>query len=481
MTVFTPYRPRPRFDRLLVGIANYAARDSIQDPQAYELARYCLMDGLGCAFQALGTPECTKLLGPVTAGTIVPHGARVPGTPFELDPVKAAFDITCLVRWLDFSDTWLTGGHPSDNLGAVLAVADRVSRMRLAATRKPLLMRDALGALIQAYEIHGRLATHNSLDRPEIGIDGTLLVKASSAAVATRLLGGGKDEILSAVSNAFIDSSSLNLYRKGDTAGSRKSWAAADATSRGVWLALLAMRGEMGYPSALTARTWGFHDALLGGKPLIAPPRYDTHVVRNIQFKVAYPAQRHAQTAAECALRLHPQIRHRLADIRKVVITTHQLARDMISVTGRLPNFAARDHCLQYVVAVALIHGEIRSGSYEDEFAADPRIDALRAKTEVKVDSRYTRGYYDPRRRSNANAVQVFFRDGTATPRVDIEFPLGDPQRRREHLPLIEEKFRRNLALRFAPKRQRAIESLLGEQRLLEATPVPEFMAALVP
>ena len=472
---------RPRFDSLLAGISDYVVRGVGQDAKAYEMARYCLMDALGCAFQALGTPECVKLLGPHVQGAIVPHGARVPGTPFELDPVKGAFDITCLVRWLDYSDTWLTGGHPSDNIGAILAVTDYVSRSRRAASREPLLMRDALAAMIQAYEIEGRLLTHIDLDHPSIGLDGTtLFVKVASAALATRLLGGGRDEILNAVSNAFVDGHSPKLYRMGQTAGSRKSWAAADATSRGVWHALMAMRGEMGYPTALTAKTWGFHDVLHHGKPLVAPARYDTHVIRNIQFKVAYPAQRHCQTAAEAALRLHGAIRDRIGDTRKVVITTHQLARDRVSEKGPLPNFAARDHCLHYIVAVALIYGDITNASYEDGFAADPRIDALRAKTEVKVDRRYTRGYNDPRTRSNTSAVQVFFRDGSSTPSIEVQYPLGDPRRRKEHLPLIVKKFQHNVALRFAPRQRDAIESLLGDQRRLEATPVPEFMQTLV-
>lgn len=460
------------YDPLLKAIARYVLAPLPYDARVYATARHALTDALGCAFQALTVPECTRLLGPDAPGTVVPNGVRVPGTGYVLDPVKGAFDITCLIRWLDFSDTWLAGGHPSDSIGAVLGVADYLSRGGSAIT-----MRDVLTAMIQAYEIHSRLISHNVLDRAPVCIDGTLLIKVAAAAVATRLLGGGTDEVLAALSNAFADSHNLNLYRTGINAGSRKSWAAAEAASRGVWLALLAMRGEMGYPQILSAPTWGFQDVILRGKPLQAPPAWDMHVMRHIQFKLSFPAQRHSQTAAECAVRLHPTVRPRLDAIEKIVITTHQLAQTTIDVKGPLPNFAARDHCMQYVVAVALLDGNITHDSYDDAHAARPQIDALREMTEIVVDPRYTAAY--EKDRANPNAVQVFFRDGSRSARIELMVPLGDPQRRKEGLPTLFAKFEHGLSLCFDPKRRQTIRAVLDHQRALEAMPVRDFMQLL--
>lgn len=474
MSTITRNQPAT-YDPLLAAIARYTLAPLPRDARAtgtYETARHALMDALGCAMQALTVPECTRLLGPDAPGTLVPHGVRVPGTAYVLDPVKGAFDITCLIRWLDFSDTWLAGGHPSDSIGAVLAVADYLSR-----SGSPILMRDVLTAMIQTYEIHGRLISHNVLDRAPVCIDGTLLIKVAAAAVATRLLSGGSAEVLSAVSNAFADSHNLNLYRSGANAGSRKSWAAAEAASRGVWLALMAMRGEMGYPNILSAPTWGFNAVIMRGRALQGPPAWDTQVMRHIQFKLSFPAQRHSQTAAECAVKLHPQVRGRIGDIEKIVITTHQLAQTTIDVKGPLPNFAARDHCMQYVVAVALLDGNITHDSYDDAHAANPQIDVLRGKTGIVVDPRYTAAY--EKEQANPNAVQVFFRDGSKTERVEYRVPLGDPQRRKEGLPTLIAKFERSLALRFAAKRQREICAVLNDQRALEALPVRDFMELL--
>lgn len=470
---------RPAPDALLVDIARYVDEFEVTSRAAFESARLCLMDALGCAMQAFEVPECTKLLGPTVAGTVVPHGARVPGTPFRLDPVKAAFDTSCLVRWLDFNDTWWAGGHPSDNLGAILALADHLSRVRVAHGRAALKMRDVYAAMTKAYEIQGALAVDNALDVPGIGIDSTFLVRIASTAVATHMLGGTRDEIVNALSNAFIDTQSLNLYRLGAHAGSRKSWAAADATSRGVQLALLALKGEMGYPSALSAPRWGFHDVRLGGKPFRRSQPLGTRVIERVQFKIAFPAQRHSQTAAEAATRLHPRVKDRLGEIARVVVATHGLAKSKIAVTGPLPNYAARDHCLQYIVAVALIHGEITTASYTDGFAADPRIDALREKIEVAEDPEYTRDYYDTSKCANANAVQVFFKDGSHTEKIAVMYLLGDHRRRAEGIPLLEAKFRSNLGRRFAAKQQAAILALFGDPQRLEATPVNEFMDAL--
>ncbi len=340
----TNVRPEP--DSLLVDIARYVDTFEIHSPDAYHSARYCLMDALGCAIQALDVPECVKLLGPIVPGTIVPHGARVPGTSFRLDPVTAAFNISAMIRWLDFNDTWWAGGHPSDNLGGTLAVADHIIRRNLSSGKPAMTMRELMNFMIKAYEIQGTLVIENGFERVGVHLDATLWVKIASTAVITKMLGGGMDEIVNALSQAFIDGESLGMYRRA-SAGSRKSWAAADANSRAVRLAMLSVKGEMGYPSAITARTWGFRDVLYRGKPLRLARPFESHVIENIQFKISHPAQRHAQTAIECAVRLNPFVQHRLDDIERVVIDTHELALRAIAVEGPLPNYAARDHCLQ--------------------------------------------------------------------------------------------------------------------------------------
>jgi 2-methylcitrate dehydratase len=377
---------RPQADRVLVDIADYVLKYKIRSSEAYETARLCLMDTLGCGFESLEYPACTKLLGPVVPGTVVPQGAKVPGTSYQLDPVQAAFNIGAMIRWLDFNDTWLAAewGHPSDNLGGILAVADWLSRTAVANGKPPLTMRDVLAAAIKAYEIHGVLAEGNIFNSPETGLDLVILLKIASTAVLTQLLGGGISEITDALSNAFVDGQPLNTYRVMPNAGPRKSWASGDATARAVQLALMTMRGEMGYPSALSAKTWGFCDVLNQGRPLKVTRAYASHVIENVQFKIAYPAQRHAQTAAECAVRLHPLLKGRLDEIERVVLTTHAPALTKIVVDGPLPNFAARDHCLQYVAAIGLIFGDITTAHYEDACAADPRIDRLRASMTVR-------------------------------------------------------------------------------------------------
>ena len=472
---------RPGADQVLVDIANYVAGEDRGSNAAYEMARYCLMDALGCAMQAFEAPECVKLLGPTEPGTIVPYGARVPGTQFELSPIKAAFDIGCLIRWSDFNDTGPSGGHPSDNLGGILATADYLSRTRRAKGGAALGMREVMAAMIKAYEIQGVLWEGNSFDRPEIGLDPcALLGKIASTAVVTRMWGGGIDDIIAALSNAIVDGHSLFMYRKVPYAGSRKSWAAADATSRAVRLAQMTMRGEMGYPQALSAKAWGFCDVLYGGKPLAVPRPFGCQEMENVLFKIAYPAQRNTQSAAECAVRLHAQVKGRIDDIEKIVLGTHEVALRGVTATGPLANFAARDHNLQYVVAVALLDGNITPASYEDEHAADPRIDRLRSKMEVVEDGRYTRGYRDPKTRSNANSVQIFFRDGSSTEKVEVEYPIGDPSRRREGAPLLEKKFRGNLARRLAARQQTGVAQLLSDQSRLEATTIDELMDMLV-
>ena len=471
---------RPKPDQVIVDIADYALKHRITSAEAYNTARLCLMDTLGCGLEALSYPACTKLMGPIVPGTIVPNGAKVPGTSFQLDPVAAAFNIGCMIRWLDFNDTWLAAewGHPSDSLGGILATADYLSRVRVAAGKKPLVMRDVLTGMIKAHEIQGVIALENSFNR--VGLDHVVLVKVASTAVVTAMLGGTRDEVINALSNAWIDGQSLRTYRHAPNAGSRKSWAAGDATSRAVRLALMALKGEMGYPSALTAKTWGFYDVLFKGKPFTFKRSYSSYVMENILFKVSFPAEFHAQTAVECAVRLHPAVKDRIADISKVVITTHESAIRIIDKKGPLNNPADRDHCIQYMTAIGLIKGNLTAADYEEDVAGDPRVDALRAKMTCVEKKEWTRDYLDPGKRSIANAVQVFFKDGSATDNVAVEYPIGHRRRRKDGIPLLEAKYRTNLARRFPAKQQAAIFSLCDEQKRLEATPVNEFVDLFV-
>lgn len=471
---------RPEPDPILVDIAEYVADYTIDSHLAYETARHCLIDSLGCGLLALRYPECTKHLGPVVSGTHVPNGARVPGQQFELDPVQAAFNIGCLIRWLDYNDTWLAAewGHPSDNLGGILATGDHLSRQNVAEGRPPFLMRDVLAFMIKAYEIQGVLALENSLNR--VGLDHVLFVKVASTAVVTRMLGGGAGEIINAVSNAFIDGGSLRVYRHAPNTGSRKSWAAGDATSRAVWLALSAIKGEMGYNSAMSAQKWGFYDVLFKEKHFSRQRPYGTYVMENILFKISFPAEFHAQTAVECAFELHSQIKHRLDEIESITITTHESAIRIIDKTGALNNPADRDHCLQYMVAVGLIFGELTADHYEDYIAANPLIDTLRDKMVVVESTAYSKDYLDPNKRSIANALHIRFVDGTATEKVTVEYPIGHRRRRVEGIPLLEEKFVANLATRFPAKRAEAITNLCFDHKRLETTPVNEFMQMFV-
>lgn len=467
---------RPAPDQELVDIAKYVADYKIDSAEAYETARLCLMDTLGCGMLALKYPECTRHLGPIVPGTKVPKGARVPGTRFELDPVKAAFDIGAIIRWLDFNDTWLAAewGHPSDNLGAILALADYFSRTRVAAGKKPLLMRDVLTYMIKAHEIQGVLALENSYNR--VGLDHVVLVKTASTAVATHMLGGAREKIIDALSQVWVDGQSLRTYRHAPNAGSRKSWAAGDATSRAVRLALLTLAGEMGYPSALTARTWGFYDVSFKGNRFKFQRPYGSYVMENVLFKISFPAEFHAQTAVECAVTLHPRIKGRLDQIERIALTTHESAIRIISKTGPLYNYADRDHCLQYMVAIGLIHGKLTADHYLDKAAADPRIDQLRDKMQVVEDQRYSREYHDPSKRSIANAIQIFFKDGSSTERVEVEYPVGHRRRRQEGVPLLVAKFKSALAERFSARQAQAIVKLCMDTKRLNATPVQKFM-----
>jgi 2-methylcitrate dehydratase len=466
---------RPDPDRVLVDIADYVCDYEIDSGEAYETARACLMDTLGCGLEALGYPACTKHLGPIVPGTVVPGGARVPGTQFQLDPVQAAFNIGAMIRWLDFNDTWLAAewGHPSDNLGGILALADYLSRKAVAEGKEPLTMKDVLTAMIKAHELQGVLALENSFNR--VGLDHVVLVKVATTAVAAWMLGCTKDEIINAVSNAWIDGQSLRTYRHAPNTGSRKSWAAGDATARGVRLALMALRGEMGYPSCLTAPTWGFYDVLFKGKEFTFERPYGSYVMEHILFKISFPAEFHAQTAVECALELHPRVKDRLDDIERIEISTHESAIRIIDKKGPLHNPADRDHCMQYMVAVGIIFGELTSAHYEDHVAADPRIDALREKMTCVENPTYTKDYLDPEKRSIANAIRIFFTDGSTTDRVEVQYPIGHRRRREEGIPVLIEKFRTNLARRFPPKQQQAILTLCLDQSALEGTAVQEF------
>ncbi|TNJ61620.1 bifunctional 2-methylcitrate dehydratase/aconitate hydratase [Paenibacillus hemerocallicola] len=467
-------------DELLVQLADYVLDKRIDSAEAYDTARYVLMDTLACGFLALRYPECAKHLGPIVPGTVVPNGARVPGTQYVLDPVHAAFNIGCMIRWLDYNDTWLAAewGHPSDNLGGILAVSDFISRQRAARGEAPLTVRDVLTAAIKAHEIQGVLALENSMNR--VGLDHVMFVKIASTAVVTALLGGSRDEVINALSNAWIDNASLRTYRHAPNTGSRKSWAAGDATSRAVRLGLMALKGEMGYPSALTAKGWGFQDVLFKGNTLTLARELDAYVMERVLFKISFPAEFHAQTAVECAFRLHGHVKDRLELIDRIELTTHESAIRIIDKKGPLHNPADRDHCLQYMVAIGLLFGDLTADHYEDGIAGDPRIDALRDKMVVSENPQYSRDYLDPDKRSIANAVQVFFQDGTSTEKVICEYPIGHRERRTEGIPKLVEKFESAIATRFPKKQQQDIIRLFVDTERLDATPAHHFMEQFV-
>jgi len=470
---------RPAPDEVLVRIADYVTGYEVKSAEAYETARYCLMDTLGCGLEALDYPACTKLLGPVVPGTLVPNGARVPGTPYVLDPVQAAFNIGAMIRWLDFNDTWLAAewGHPSDNLGGILATADWLSRSAVAVGKPPLLMRDVLTAMIKAHEIQGVLALENAFNK--VGLDHVILVKVASTAVVAHMIGCTHAEVVNAVSHAWLDGHALRTYRHAPNTGSRKSWAAGDATARGVRLALVAKTGEMGYPSVLTAKTWGFYDVLFGGKPFRFQRPFGTYVMENVLFKLSYPAEFHAQTAVECAMDIHAELK-RLGrtpeDIRRITVRTHEAAIRIIDKRGPLHNPADRDHCMQYMIAVPILYGRLTAADYEDDVAADPRIDALREKIVCVEDKGFTRDYHDPEKRAIPNALTVELRDGHRVGEFVCEYPIGHKRRRAEGMPVLIEKFKRHLARRFAEKRRAAILDLCLDAERLARTPVHEFM-----
>jgi 2-methylcitrate dehydratase len=470
---------RPDPDKVLVDIVDYVLNYRVDSALALDTARNCLIDTLGCGLEALSYPACTKLLGPIVPGTVVPHGAKVPGTSFQLDPVQAAFNIGAMIRWLDFNDTWLAAewGHPSDNLGGILATADWLSRNAIAAGKPPLTMKDVLVGMVKAHEIQGCIALENSFNK--VGLDHVLLVKLASTAVVGQLLGLTRDELINAVSLAFVDGHALRTYRHAPNTGSRKSWAAGDATSRAVRLALIAKTGEMGYPSVLTAKTWGFYDVLFKGNAFKFQRPYGSYVMENVLFKISYPAEFHSQTAVEAAMTLHARLKEagkRVEDIAKITIRTHEAAIRIIDKKGPLANPADRDHCIQYMVAVPLIFGRLTAADYEDMVARDTRIDALRAKIDCVEDPQFTRDYHDPDKRSIANALTLEFTDGSKFDEVVVEYPIGHKRRRADGIPLLVEKFKTNLARRFPEKQRNAILDVSLDQARLEAMPVNEYV-----
>jgi 2-methylcitrate dehydratase len=470
---------RPHWDQVLVDIADYVQDYVVTSPLAYDTARHCLIDTLGCGLEALAYPACAKLLGPTVHGTVVPNGARVPGTQFQLDPVQAAFNIGAMIRWLDFNDTWLAAewGHPSDNLGGILAVADWLSRSAVAAGKPPLRMRDVLTAMIKAHEIQGCIALENSFN--QVGLDHVVLVKVASTAVVAQLLGLSREEILAALSLAWVDGQALRTYRHAPNTGSRKSWAAGDATARAVRLALMAKAGEMGYPSVLSAPVWGFYDVLFKGRPFRFQRPYESYVMENVLFKISFPAEFHAQTAVEAAMTVYAALARAgksADDIAGITIRTHEACLRIIDKQGPLNNPADRDHCIQYMVAVALIHGRLTAADYEDGIAADPRIDALRAKIVCIEDPAFTAGYHDPSRRSIPNGLAVQFKDGSRFDEVVVDYPIGHGRRRDEGIPLLVAKFKANLARRFPEKQQDAIVAVSLDQARLEAMSVHEYV-----
>ncbi len=473
---------RPEPDQVIVDIAKYANEYEINSDEALDTARYCLMDTLGCGLEALSYSACTKLLGPIVPGTTVPNGAKVPGTNYQLDPINAAFNIGAMIRWLDFNDTWLAAewGHPSDNLGGILAVADWLSRTRIAEGQSPLLMKDVLIAMVKAHEIQGVLALENSFNR--VGLDHVLLVKVASTAVVAKMLGATYEQIIDAVSNAWLDGQSLRTYRHAPNTGSRKSWAAGDATSRAVRLALMVMKGEMGYPSALSAKTWGFYDVLFKGKPFEFTQAYGSYVMENVLFKISFPAEFHAQTAVECALALHPNnidlidTLEKIDGIDRIEITTHESAIRIIDKTGPLNNPADRDHCIQYMTAIGLLKGNLTAQDYEDEMANDLRVDALREKMTCIEKPEYTKDYLDPDKRSIANAVQIFYKDGSSSEQIAVEYPIGHRRRRSEGIPELIKKFEINLKRQFDGTQSEKIMNLNLDIDLLQKTPVNEYV-----
>lgn len=469
-------------DELLITIADYVHNHTVTSEEAFTMAKHCLLDSLACAALAMDDPKCKLMLGPLVPDTIVPNGARVPGTNFKLDPFKAAFDIGCLIRWLDYNDTWLAAewGHPSDNLGAILSVADFISRLRISRGQETLHLQDVFEAMVKAYEIQGVLALNNSFNR--VGLDHVVLVKVASTAVVSKMLGGNMEQTISALSNAWVDGQSLRTYRHGINTCARKSWAAGDACSRAVRLAGMSVyQSELGCPTPLSAENWGFFDVSFNNKPITLERKLDSYVIENILFKVKYPAEFHGQTAVECAFKLHPEVLGKFDEIEKIEITTTEAGMRIINKTGKLHNYADRDHCLQYMTAVGLLYGMLEKEHYTDAFVADePMIDKLRDKMVVQEDKSYSKDYMDPDKRSIANAVQVFFKDGSSTEKVEIHYPLGHRNRRTEAMDALMEKFNQAISSHYDKETAEQIAELwYVPNNVLSNLGVVDFMGLL--
>ena len=475
--VETNVRPDP--DEVLVKITDYVLNKEINSSEAISTARYCLMDTLGCGLLALTFSDCKDLLGPYVENTSVPNGVRVPGTKYVLDPVKGAWDIGAIIRWLDFNDTWLAAewGHPSDNLGGILSAADFISQKNIEEGKDPLTIDDVLKAMVKAHEIQGILALENSFNR--VGLDHVVLVKIASTAVISSLFGLSREKTIDALSQAFVDGQSLRTYRHAPNAGPRKSWAAGDATSRAMQLVLLTMKGQIGYPSALTATTWGFQDVLFKGNQISLPQEFDSYVMENVLFKISFPAEFHAQTAVEAAVKLHTEIKDRVEEIKEIRITTHESAIRIISKEGQLNNPADRDHCIQYMTAIGLLKGDLVAEDYEDDVASDPKIDQLREKMTIIEDKRYTREYLEADKRSIANSIEILYTDGTSSEKVEVEYPIGHRRRRDEGIPILVDKFENNLKTQFSEQRSKEILELCLDEEKLRATSVTQFMSML--
>ena len=470
-TVETNVRPNP--DDLILKIANYVHDYEIKNDEAINTAKYCLMDTIGCGLLALTFPECKSLLGPHIEGTEVPNGVRVLGTNYKLDPIKAAWDNGAIIRWLDFNDTWLAAewGHPSDNLGGILSACDYISQNF---PEKEITVKEIIFSMIKAHEIQGVLALENSFNR--VGLDHVLLVKIASVAVISVILGLSKEQTIDALSQAFVDGQSLRTYRHAPNAGPRKSWAAGDATSRAMQLVWLTKKGQIGYPSAITAPTWGFQDVLFKGKNLVLKQEFESYVMENVLFKISFPAEFHAQTAVEAAVKLHPSIKDKFDEIEKIKIITHESAIRIISKEGKLNNPADRDHCLQYMIAVGLLKGNLVAEDYEDDVASDPLLDQLREKMEVEENKKFSEDYLDPAKRSIANSLQIFFKDGTSTDVEEVHYPIGHKNRRSEGIPILINKFERNLNTQFSNQHASEIMSLFEDDERLFNLPVSEFV-----
>ena len=475
--VETNVRPDP--DEVLVKITDYVLNKEINSSEAISTARYCLMDTLGCGLLALTFSDCKDLLGPYVENTSVPNGVRVPGTKYVLDPVKGAWDIGAIIRWLDFNDTWLAAewGHPSDNLGGILSAVDFISQKNIQQGKDPLTIDDVLKAMVKAHEIQGILALENSFNR--VGLDHVVLVKIASTAVISSLFGLSREKTIAALSQAFVDGQSLRTYRHAPNAGPRKSWAAGDATSRAMQLVLLTMKGQIGYPSALTATTWGFQDVLFKGNQISLPQEFDSYVMENVLFKISFPAEFHAQTAVEAAVKLHTEIKDRVEEIKEIRITTHESAIRIISKEGQLNNPADRDHCIQYMTAIGLLKGDLVAEDYEDDVASDPKIDQLREKMTIIEDERYTREYLEADKRSIANSIEILYTDGTSSEKVEVEYPIGHRRRRDEGIPILVDKFENNLKTQFSEQRSKEILELCLDEEKLRATSVTQFMSML--